>query len=97
MSKVFKFLESFGKSYEKKWSQIWKLLLKNGVKLPHKLNCFLANFALLAGFFGIGATIRIGLRYAQLKKNILEFVILFDFIHLTPDIVKVDFFALSKL
>ena len=37
-----------------------KLLLIKGVKLPHKKVSFLANFALLAGFFVIGATIRIG-------------------------------------
>ena len=45
-------MESLGKSNEKKWSQIGKLLLLKGEKLP-------ANFALLAGFF-IGAAIRIG-------------------------------------
>ena len=35
MSKVFKDLESLGKSNVKKWSQILKLLLTKGVKLPH--------------------------------------------------------------
>ena len=32
MSKLFKFLKSLGKSYGKKWSNIWKLLLIKGVK-----------------------------------------------------------------
>ena len=34
-------------------------MLKKGVKSPHK-RFFLAYIALLAGFFGFGATIRIG-------------------------------------
>ena len=34
MSKLFRFLESLGESNGKKWSQIWKLLLRKGVKLP---------------------------------------------------------------
>ena len=32
MSKLFKFLESLEKCNKKRWSQIWKLLLINGVK-----------------------------------------------------------------
>ena len=32
MFKLFRFLESLGKSNGKKWSQIWKLLLIKGVK-----------------------------------------------------------------
>ena len=36
MSKLFIYSESVRKSNGKKWSQIWKLLLKNGVKLPKK-------------------------------------------------------------
>ena len=52
MSKLFRFLESLGKSNGKKWSQIWKLLLIKGVKLPRiKEFVFSANFALLAVFF----------------------------------------------
>ena len=62
MSKLFRFLEFLGKSNGKRGSQILKLLLKNGVKSPLKKKFFFfsANFALLAGFFGIGDTIRIG-------------------------------------
>ena len=36
MSKVIKDSESLGQSKEKKWSQIWKLLLIKGVKSPRK-------------------------------------------------------------
>ena len=48
-----RFSESLGKSNGKKWSKIWNFLLINGVKSPRaKKNCFfLANYALLAGFF----------------------------------------------
>ena len=48
MAKLFRFSESLVKGNGKKWSQILKLLLIKGVKLPRKM------------FFGIGATIRIG-------------------------------------
>ena len=41
MSKLFRFSESFGKSNGKKWSQIWKLLLIKGVKLPRQKKLFL--------------------------------------------------------
>ena len=57
MSKLFIFTESFGKSNGKKWSQIWKLLLTKGVKLPNKNSLFIfffsffSKFVLLAGFF----------------------------------------------
>ena len=54
MSKLFRFSESLGKSNGNKWSQICKLLLIKG-----KI-CRAVNFAFLAGFFGIGATICIG-------------------------------------
>ena len=56
-----------------------KLLFIKGVKLPRKKVCFLANFALLAGFFCIVAAIRIGqemlcLSYAGfLKKESISF------------------------
>ena len=33
MSKLFRDSEFLGKSFEKKWSQIWTILLKNGLKL----------------------------------------------------------------
>ena len=48
ISKLFRFSETLVKTNGKKWSEIWILLLNKGV------------FALLAGYFGIGATIRIG-------------------------------------
>ena len=53
MSKLFKCSESLRRSNGKNLSQIWKLLLIKGVKLPHrkKLFCFVANFALPAEFF----------------------------------------------
>ena len=56
ISKLFRFSESLGKSNGKKWSKIWKLLLINGTPIAaQKMFClvlfFLANFALLAGFF----------------------------------------------
>ena len=60
MSKLVRFSESLGKTYGKEGSQIWILLLLKGVKLlPKKKVLFSINFALLAGFFGIGPTIRI--------------------------------------
>ena len=49
------------KNNKKKWSQILKLLLIKGVKLPHKKSLFLGKFCLTEqNFFGIGATIYIG-------------------------------------
>ena len=57
MSKLFRFVESLGKNNMKKWSQIWKLLLITDVKVPHKKVYLSANFVLLEGFFGIGATV----------------------------------------
>ena len=41
MSKLFRFSEFLGKSNGKKWSQIWKLLLKKDVKLPQQKSFFL--------------------------------------------------------
>ena len=40
LSKLFRFLESLGKSSGKKWSQIGKLLLIKGVKWHHKKKDF---------------------------------------------------------
>ena len=48
MSKLFRFLETSGKSNGKKWSQIGKLLLIKGVRSMRKK---IENFALLEGFF----------------------------------------------
>ena len=54
MSKTFRDSESVGKSNEKKWSQIGKLLLIKGVRSPRKKSFFLcADFALLSRFFVI--------------------------------------------
>ena len=36
MSKLYRFLEFLGKSNGNNWSQIWKLLLRKGVKSPRK-------------------------------------------------------------
>ena len=78
MSKHFRFSESLEKSNEKKWSQIWKLLLIKGVKSPRKKKLvFLANFALLAVFFGIDTTTWIGreilcLPYAEFFGSFLK-------------------------
>ena len=36
MSKIFRYLESLGKSNGKKWSQIWTFFLKNCVKITRK-------------------------------------------------------------
>ena len=49
MSKLFRFSKFFGKTNEKKWSQIWILLLIKGVKSLRKKVWFLTIFALLAG------------------------------------------------
>ena len=46
MFKMFIDSEFLGKSNGKKWSQIWKLLLIKGVKLPRKKNWFLGDFCL---------------------------------------------------
>ena len=51
MSKVFRIVESLGKSNGKKWSQIWNFLLIKGVKSLHKKNCSWANFATLSKIF----------------------------------------------
>ena len=52
MSKLFRFLESLGKSFGKKWSQIGKLLLIKGVKWPRKKkNVFGQILPYWAGFF----------------------------------------------
>ena len=51
MSNNFRLSESLEKSNGRKWSPIWKLLLKKGVKSQRNKKLFLANFALLAGFF----------------------------------------------
>ena len=45
MSKLFRFSESLGKTNVKKWSQIWKLLLINGVKSPRRKKFFLLDFS----------------------------------------------------
>ena len=52
MSKLFRFSESLGKSNGKNWSQIWKLLLRNGVKLPcAKKVVFFGKFCLTCRIF----------------------------------------------
>ena len=48
--KLFRFSESLGKSNAKKCSQNTKFSQK-GCKIAAQKKCFLANFALLAGFF----------------------------------------------
>ena len=53
MSKSFRDSESLGKSNEKKWSQIGKLLLIKGVKLLREKNSFWANFAFMNWIFFI--------------------------------------------
>ena len=75
MSNLLRLFESFGKSNAKKWSQIRKLLLIKSVKSPNKKRKKSASFSLLAGFFVVGATIRIGqeilcLPYAVFLGNI---------------------------
>ena len=55
MSKLFGLSESLGKSNLEKWSQIWIFIAHKGCKI-------VAQFCLTSRvFFGIGATIRIGL------------------------------------
>ena len=56
MSKLFRFSESLGESNGKKWSQIYKkkTFAYKGCKIAV---IFFGDFALQAGFFGIGATI----------------------------------------
>ena len=44
MTKNFRDSESWGKSNGNKWSHVWKLLLKKGVKSPHKKSLFLGEF-----------------------------------------------------
>ena len=44
MSKLFRFSESLGEIYGKKWSQSWQLFLIKGVKSPLHLNVFLPLF-----------------------------------------------------
>ena len=57
MSEIFKDLESLGKNNGKKWSQILKLLLIKGVKLPRKKKLFFGKFCLTEqDFLGIGVS-----------------------------------------
>ena len=49
MSKLFRFLEVLAKSNEKKWPQIWKLLLIKGVKSPLQKK-FICGFFFLTPF-----------------------------------------------
>ena len=57
MFKIFRDSKFLGKSNAKKWSQIWRLLLKNGVKLPRKKSLYLGEFCLTEQeFFGIGVS-----------------------------------------
>ena len=44
MSKLFRFLESLGKSNGKKWSQIWQYLIIKGVKSSRQKKFFLRIF-----------------------------------------------------
>ena len=46
MSKIFRDMESLGKSAGKKWSQNWTFLLESGLKLPRNKKFFFADFAL---------------------------------------------------
>ena len=62
MSKLFRFSESLGKINGKKLSQIWKVLLKNGIKSPriYLFIFFFFQFCLTGRIiFVISATIRI--------------------------------------
>ena len=88
MSKLFRFSEYLGKSNGKKWSQIGKLLFIKGVKLPLKKSQFYCKFSLLAGFFGIGATIRIG-------REIL-FLLYTGFLKRNPNITFADTITTSS-
>ena len=45
MSNIFKDSESLGKSNGKKWSNIWKFLFGNGLKLTYKKKFFFVDFA----------------------------------------------------
>ena len=52
MSKMFRYLESLGKSNGKNWSQIWKLVLIKGVKSPRKKKLVFGRILpYWAGFF----------------------------------------------
>ena len=71
MSKLLRFLESLGKRNRKRWSQIWKLLLINGVKLQRKKVCiFMANFA-LGWFWSVTEDIRL-LTWKRIIKHYIE-------------------------
>ena len=51
MSKLFRYWDSLGKSNGQKWSQIVKLFLINGVKLPPKKSYFFGEFCLTSRIF----------------------------------------------
>ena len=51
MSNIFKDSESLGKSNGKKWSQIWKFLFENCLKLPRKKKYFSSLFLVFFGFW----------------------------------------------
>ena len=46
MSKIYRDLESFGKSNRKKWTQMWLFFLKNGLKLPRQKKFLFMDFFL---------------------------------------------------
>ena len=75
MSKHFKFSESLEKSNRKKWSQIWKHLLKKGVKLPWRKVFFTDHFHLFTLFkpfrFSESLGKSNGKRWSQIGKLLL--------------------------
>ena len=86
MSKPFRFSESLGKSNGKKRSKIGQLFIVKGVNYCGKQVSFSANFALLAGFVFIGATIRIGREILCLPyAGFLFFIPSFFFPFNSPD------------
>ena len=83
MSKLFRDSESLGKSFGKKWSQIYTFLFGSGLKSPNKKNSFfLADFALQNM---VETTLPDGLETSGQRANIgislgvLSFCVLDDF------------------
>ena len=88
MSNIFRDSESLGKSYGKKWSQIWTFLFGSGEKFPKK-KFFFADFVLQNM---VETTLTDGLVTSG-ERSIANFGIFLDFLSFC---VLDDFFRFSK-
>ena len=81
-SKILRFSESLRKSNGKKWSQIWKLLLIKGVKLPHKKVNF-GEFCLTSRIFLVSVLLSATVErcFVSCMRDFLKILIITNFIY----------------